>query len=354
VIRHPDFADRAVSDGKADFIFVGRNQIADEKWAEKARMGQADKIRPCLSCNYCLDRTAKSLHIGCAVNPHAGRELRLGKLHGSASPGSILVAGGGPGGIWSAVLLSGMGHTVTLVESRPELGGMLIPGSRPPHKERIGEFREYLVGRLKESGARVLLDTVLDEKIIKELSPHAAVVATGGKPRTLPVLKGAARVMDAADLLMENETVSGKKAVVIGGGSTGCEAAEYLAKLGNEVHLLEVTADLAAGMEILNRMSLVLSLRKAGVKIYTGAVISGADGREIRFKNKSGADEKIAADIIISSLGIEPDRSAADLVERFVKNVFVIGDAVRPGSIASALYDAEIAARRIQEVEFKS
>jgi 2,4-dienoyl-CoA reductase-like NADH-dependent reductase (Old Yellow Enzyme family)/thioredoxin reductase len=352
VIRHPDFAEKAIAGGKADFLFVGRNQIADEKWAEKARKGQADKIRPCLSCNHCLDRTTKSLHIGCAVNPHAGRELRLGKLLRADYPGRILVVGGGPGGMWSAVLLSGMGHAVTLVESRPQLGGMLVPGSRPPHKERIGEFREYLVGRLRESGTRVLLDTVLDGKLIKELSPHAAVIATGGRPRTLPVLSGASRVIDSADLLMDGETVTGRTAVVIGGGSTGCEAAAYLAKLGNEVHLLEVAEDLAAGMEILNRMSLVLSLRKAGVKIYTGAVISGAEGYEIRFKNKSGDAEKITADIIVSSLGIEPDRSAADLAEGSVKNVFVIGDAGRPGSIAAALYDAEIAARRIQAVEF--
>ena len=41
-------------DGKADFVVVGRQFIADPDWPKKARMGKADEISKCIRCETCI------------------------------------------------------------------------------------------------------------------------------------------------------------------------------------------------------------------------------------------------------------------------------------------------------------
>ncbi|NIP93791.1 MAG: FAD-dependent oxidoreductase, partial [Akkermansiaceae bacterium] len=46
----------------------------------------------------------------------------------------VLVAGGGPAGMEAAKTAAERGHDVVLCEAARELGGMLIPASKAPHK----------------------------------------------------------------------------------------------------------------------------------------------------------------------------------------------------------------------------
>lgn len=73
--KDPLQADRALRDGQADLIGVVRGQIADPDFAAKARSGNADQIRTCLSCNQeCVGRMGLNRWLGCIENPRAGRE----------------------------------------------------------------------------------------------------------------------------------------------------------------------------------------------------------------------------------------------------------------------------------------
>ncbi|MBO0719008.1 MAG: NADH:flavin oxidoreductase, partial [Rhizobiales bacterium] len=68
----PATAERAVNQGKADFIALGRTLIAEPRWVEKVRRGEP--IRRCLSCNTCINEMRGGARIGCVVNGAAGRE----------------------------------------------------------------------------------------------------------------------------------------------------------------------------------------------------------------------------------------------------------------------------------------
>ena len=82
----PTIAERAIGQGKADFIALGRALIAEPGWVEKVRRGEP--IRRCLSCNTCINEMRGGARIGCVVNGAAGREtlfaapqIRAGRTH---------------------------------------------------------------------------------------------------------------------------------------------------------------------------------------------------------------------------------------------------------------------------------
>lgn len=52
-VRTPDLAERALQDGMADFIFVGRGMLADPGWARKALEGRQHEIVLCQVCSPC-------------------------------------------------------------------------------------------------------------------------------------------------------------------------------------------------------------------------------------------------------------------------------------------------------------
>jgi 2,4-dienoyl-CoA reductase-like NADH-dependent reductase (Old Yellow Enzyme family) len=73
-IHTPEVAEAVLVQAKADLIDIGRQLIADPLWPNKVAAGQVDDIRPCLSCNMCID-TARALQdVRCAVNASACKE----------------------------------------------------------------------------------------------------------------------------------------------------------------------------------------------------------------------------------------------------------------------------------------
>ncbi len=74
-INDPVFAEKILVDGKADFIGICRGQIADPEFANKAKAGRLDDIRPCIYEN---EGCFKSGAVQCTVNPTCGVEKYLG------------------------------------------------------------------------------------------------------------------------------------------------------------------------------------------------------------------------------------------------------------------------------------
>ena len=49
-----ELADRVISEGKVDFIAMGRPLLADPELPNKIREGRVDDLRRCIYCNNCL------------------------------------------------------------------------------------------------------------------------------------------------------------------------------------------------------------------------------------------------------------------------------------------------------------
>ena len=53
-IRHPDLAEKALKDGMADLIYVGKGLLADPNWARKIIDGKPESIMLCHECGPCF------------------------------------------------------------------------------------------------------------------------------------------------------------------------------------------------------------------------------------------------------------------------------------------------------------
>ncbi len=82
-------AEAVLAAGHADLVAITRGQIADPHLVGKAAVGQAPRIRPCVSCN-----------TGCIVGPGAGPGAGSGADGGAAATAGPALPGqprGGPG-----------------------------------------------------------------------------------------------------------------------------------------------------------------------------------------------------------------------------------------------------------------
>ena len=125
-ITTPEEAESVISAGKADAIAMVRSLIADPYLPQKARAGRDEDIRPCLRCLDCLTGMQTKTRFACAVNPRTGHEFRLDATEKPAARSkTVLVVGGGPGGMQAAITAAQRGHKVILAEKSGSLGGLL-------------------------------------------------------------------------------------------------------------------------------------------------------------------------------------------------------------------------------------
>jgi hypothetical protein len=160
----PAIAERAVAQGKADFIALGRTLIADPQWAEKVRRGEP--IRRCLSCNTCINEMRGGARIGCVVNGAAGRETMFIAPQ-TPSGERIAVIGAGPAGLTYASLVA-EGNSVTVFEKKPQAGGALRSAAKAPLFQEVEaderSFARYiadLVAACEAKGVKFRLATDL-------------------------------------------------------------------------------------------------------------------------------------------------------------------------------------------------
>lgn len=74
-IRHPDFVDQIINDGKCDMVGMGRGILAEREWVKKCAEGREDELRYCISCMNCFNVNPFSYEqTNCSVNPFALRE----------------------------------------------------------------------------------------------------------------------------------------------------------------------------------------------------------------------------------------------------------------------------------------
>ena len=238
----------------------------------------------------------------------------------------VVIVGGGHGGAQAAIALrtQGFAGSIAIVGRETE-----PPYERPPlSKEYLAQEKpfERLYLRPREYWADKQVDLLLGREVTavdpaarqltcadgSSLGYDELVWATGGDPRQISCpgsdLAGIHYVRTRADvdaLMAELPQVA--RAVVIGGGYIGLEAAAVLSKLGKQVTLLEALPRVLARVagEDLSRFY-EAEHRAHGVDLRTGMAVEGIEGDERVTGVKLADGTVIPADVVIVGIGIIP------------------------------------------------
>ena len=248
------------------------------------------------------------------------------------SEADVVIVGTGHGGAQAAIALRQQGHE----------GPILMIGRDPsPPYERPPLSKEYLAGekgfeRIMIRPEKFWADKGIDLKLGSGVSEidwigHTVTMSDGtsvkyrkliwsggGDPRRLGCpganLKGIYYVRDKrdADAMMAALEAGARRAVVIGGGYIGLEAAAVLRKLGCEVTVIEMQDRVLARVagEDLSRF-FEAEHRRQGVDIRLStevAEIIGDEGHVTGVTVLNGADEGevVECDMVVVGIGIVP------------------------------------------------
>ena len=340
----PELARRVVEQGRADYIVLGRPLLADPDWVNKTKAGRDDEIRPCIGCNEaCLGRGYEMKYLSCTVNPLTGMEKTFA-LTPVERPRSVLVIGGGPGGMEAARVAALRGCDVTLWEQSDRLGGKMRTAAVPPFKKDIRPLIDFMARQVEAEGVKVELERRAAADAVREIGPDVVIIATGSL-LALPPIPGldAGHVVSSVDVL-DGRAEVGERVVLVGGGLCGCEAAVHLAQQGKKVTVVEMLEDIAVGTNINTAMGIKTLIAQSGVAIRCSSRIVEITGDGVVLES-DGSRQELAADSVVIATGFVADTTLRDELESFVPEVSSVGDCDRPANILGAIWGGFHAAR---------
>jgi NADPH-dependent 2,4-dienoyl-CoA reductase/sulfur reductase-like enzyme len=329
---------------------MARAMFADPEILSKARSGRLAEIRPCIGCNDCLHAvTVEGLPFGCTVNPRTGRETEpeLPKVEVAKT---VLVVGGGPGGLELAGLLAERGHRVALWEKQSELGGQVRIAAKAPENRTFGSLIEFQGRRLERLGVAVSLGQEATQESILAFGADVVVIATGSRGR-VPEIDGvhAPFVVEGRDVMLGAET--GERVAVIAREDhmQPLTIAGLLVDQGKQVQLIYQTpavaplvgkysigaplAKFAAGGGTLRMTERVVEITQGC--LHTRNVYSGTPGTVEDF------------DTVVLACGGEADDALHAGLLGKVDELHLLGDAYAPRRIWFATRQAYELAKRI-------
>ena len=344
-INDPVMAEQIIAEGKADFVALGRQALADPEFPNKALTGRTDEISPCLRCGCFSPMPQEEGEIApphtfqCSVNPVTSKEFRMQLEPPAKQSKTVMVVGGGPGGMYAAITAAERGHQVTLVEKTESLGGFLKFTDRDTYKTDLRRYKNSLITRVNKLNISVRFNTEATAEFVKQENPDALIVAIGSQPivPNIPGISGP-NVMYALDVYREPEKI-GKNVVMIGGGLVGCETGLHLAALGKSVTLVEMMDKLAPDATESHRIA-VFGVMEGAVTAKTETKCIGITPAGIHVVDKNGHEEFIEADTVVYAVGMKAHSDEAfRLCAAAPKKYFFIGDCISPRKVKQAVHE---------------
>ena len=348
----PETAAKAIADGKLDGAGFARQFLADPEWITKLINDREEDIRPCILChNGCFNmchykgvpndqELSDSLGLArCAVNAEM-MQWNKHYIKKTKTPKTVIIIGGGIGGMETARVLKLRGHNPVIYEKSDVLGGTFIPASAESYKGKLRELLDWYRRQMKALDITVNLNHEI--KDISHFGSHDIVIATGAVPRVLKNVPGYDKMIEACEYLGGEKEV-GETVAVIGGGLTGSEIAYELALLGKKPIIVEMKDDLVSqkGVCLANSSYLREWFALHEVPVYLETTLKAVkDGGIVC--TKDGKDIDIPCDSVISSAGYIP----APLAES-KGNLHLVGDCLKVGNLRTVIWRAYEVAMKI-------
>jgi glutathione reductase (NADPH) len=203
----------------------------------------------------------------------------------------------------------------------------------------------------------------------RTLEAKQIVIATGSKPRTLPI-PGAEHMITSDEVLSERQFP--QEVVFVGGGVIALEFSHVYARAGAKVTILEVLPRLLPQVEADAVDHIAAESQRIGIGVYTEVKVKRIEPSEGRFRvvfEHAGIEHALRADRVVNGAGRIPDVDTLDLAagnvahdgtrimvdefQRSVSNpaVYVCGDALwsAPQLSPLATYEGRLVGRNIVE-----
>jgi dihydrolipoamide dehydrogenase len=316
----------------------------------------------------------------------------------------LIVIGAGPGGYVAAIRGAQLGMSVACVEAGGPSGGLggvcnnvgCIPTKAmlesAKYAKKAGSLAEYGVNvgevsldigkagarakKIAETGARGVGSLFKKNKIEhvvgwgrlaggnkvevegkdgkRSLTGKNIIIATGSRPRDLPILKFDGKRVWSSDQAVF-PTQLPQTIGIIGAGAIGMEFADVYNAFGAKVTVIEAL-DQVLPLEDADCAAVVdKSYRKRGIDIYTSARLEkadvGKDNVKLHIKSKDGKMQELVVDVVLVAIGRAPivddigldkagvktERGAIvvdDHLQTSAKNIYAIGDCAKPPLLA--------------------
>jgi pyruvate/2-oxoglutarate dehydrogenase complex dihydrolipoamide dehydrogenase (E3) component len=322
-----------------------------------------------------------------------------------------VVIGGGSAGYAAARTLAGGGVRTALVESGPELGGLCILRGCMPTKallhaaelrhafreaarwgitadnvrvdwanlfarkdELIADFAGYRRQQLEAGKFRLIRSRVrftdthtLELADGSRLSAAHFVIATGSvvPPPPIPGLIEAGYLTSDDALRLRELPAS---VAVLGGGAVALEFAQFFARLGSDVTVIQRSAQVLRDTDEDVARELEKALRREGIRLLTGTQNLQAErvgtGVRLTFEHQ-GTSQSVDVATVLHGLGRRPNTDSLDLAQAKVlteagriltdprqrtsaPHIYAAGDCCGPHEIVHvAIQQGETAARNI-------
>jgi pyruvate/2-oxoglutarate dehydrogenase complex dihydrolipoamide dehydrogenase (E3) component len=225
---------------------------------------------------------------------------------------------------------------VRLFESSNRLGGQLAIGAIPPAKQELLVWIQYAERQLRRLGVEIHLGERVGAEIVARLAPDVVLLATGGVPARPPIPGIDSSSVATAVEVLDGRVEPGERVVILGGGETGCETADYLASRGRRVTVVEMMPEAAREVMAEPRHYLFERLKAGGVEIRTLCrAVRVAEGG-VQVEGPHGSEE-IPADTVVLAVGVRSNRVLMEELRDVAAELHVIGDAEQPGNAAMAI-----------------
>lgn len=349
-INDPSLADAILAEGKADMVVIGRGQLADPEFCEKALEDREEDIIKCVGCNQgCYDGFVDPAfpYITCLRNPSLGREKEYELVPAKTSK-KVLIAGGGMAGLEAAIILKKRGHNPIVCEASSELGGQFLLAGMAPRKEEMADAARWMGRAAQKAGIEIRLNTMVTAQDIDVIAPDEVILAIGAKPIQLQI-PGAERpqVTDSHTVLAGKADIRGDVAI-IGGGLVGLEVAEYLADRGQKITVVEMLDEVGKDLGALRKISVMELIEADGIKVLTNAKCVEIKEDTVVIETNKGTEE-VPADSVVVAIGARA--RSVEVIQNKCEHenipCHIIGDAVRARRVLNATAEAAAVARLI-------